>query len=88
MESSLVRKCKAVCQALMNNNKTFSLNISMNNDNFNFVNKEVPKRSWKMKKKGPSQVRREERRRKEREAKRSDATANVDENFVSFLCKK
>ena len=28
------------------------------------------------------------RRRKEREAKRSEATANVDENSESFSCKK
>ena len=72
----------------MNTNKTFSLIISMNNDNFNFTNKELPTSSWKEKKKSPSQVRREERRRREREAKRCEASVYVAETSDSYSCKK
>ena len=41
MDSNVVEKCLAFCQALVNANKTFSLNLSINKDSFVFTNKEL-----------------------------------------------
>ena len=77
----MVEKCLAFCQALVTANKTFSLHLSINKDSFVFSNKELTKSSCMAKKKSPSQVRREMRRRNERESKKSEVTVNVNEHF-------
>ena len=64
MESGVVEKCLAFCQALVTTNQTFSSNLTISKDNFNFTNKKLQGSSCRGKKKSPSQVRREVRRRK------------------------
>ena len=76
----MVEKCLAFCQALLTTNKTF---LSINKDSFVLTNKELTKSSCAGKKKSPSQVRREMRRRKERESRKSEVTVNVAEHCVS-----
>ena len=85
MDSGVVEKCLAFCQALVTTNQTFSFNLTISKDNFNFTNKELQGSSCRGKKKSPSQVRREDRRRKEREKIQSDVTENVAENSVSEI---
>ena len=80
MDSDVVEKCLAFCQALVTTNYKFSFNLTISKDNFHFTNKELEESSCRGKKKSPSQVRREERRKKEREVKKFEATANVAEN--------
>ena len=77
MDSNVVDKCLAFCQALVTINKTFSFNLSISKDSFVFTNEELTRSSCKVKKKSPSQVRRELRRKKERELKKSEVTVNV-----------
>ena len=45
-----VDKCLAFCQALAKSNHKFSLNLTIDKDNFNFNNKELATGSWQMKK--------------------------------------
>ena len=80
MDGNVVEKCLAFCQALVTANKTFSLNLSINKDSFVFSNKGLSKSSCMAKKKSLSQVRREMRRRNERESKKSEVTVNVTEH--------
>ena len=54
-------KCLAFCQTLAMSNQKFTFSLSLGKDNFNFSNKELVESSWKMKKKSPSQQRREEK---------------------------
>ena len=70
----MVEKCLACCQALVTTNQTFSFNLTISKDNFKFDNKELQGSYCRGKKKSPSQVRREDRRRKEREKIQSDVT--------------
>ena len=59
-----VDKCLAFCQALAKSNQKFSINLTFGKDNFSFNNKELATSSWQMKKKkSPSQLRREAKRR-------------------------
>ena len=58
-------QCLAFCQTLAMSNQKFTFSISLVKDNFNFSNNELVENSWKMKKKSPSQERREERRKLE-----------------------
>ena len=53
-------KCLAICQTLAMSNLKFTSTLSLGKDNFS--NKELVECSWKMKKKSPSQQRREEKR--------------------------
>ena len=57
-----MEKCLAFCQGLVQSNNKFSFNFSCGKDNFNFDNKELVNSSWK-KKKSPSQLRRQKKRR-------------------------
>ena len=66
VDSVILDKCFAFCQALVQSNNHFTLKLSIGNVNFNFEHKKPEKSFWKKKKKSPSQVRREERRRQER----------------------
>ena len=56
-------KCLAFCQALVKSDQKFTLNLSIGKDKLFFSNKELAS-SWKKKKKSPSQLRREENRKK------------------------
>ena len=72
-------KCLAFCQALAKSNHKFSLNLTIDKDNFNFNNKELATSSWQMKKKkSPSQLRREAKRREEHEKKVAGKVADKD----------
>ena len=67
MESA-VDKCLAFCQALIQSDQKFTLNLSIGKDKLFFSNKELTS-SCKVKKKSPSQLRREEKRKRERQSK-------------------
>ena len=75
MDKDVIEKCLAFCQALSNSNQLFSFNLKIGSDSFNFDMKELAKSSC-VKKKSPSQLRREKRRRDER--KRAATKAEED----------
>ena len=86
MESGVADKCLAFCQALTSSNHKFSLSLSIGKDHFNFCNKDLLSSSLvKKKKKSPSQMRREAKRKHERlEKATSEVTAKVsDESSMS-----
>ena len=87
MDTNVVEKCLAFCQALVSTNKTFSFNLSISKDSFNFTNKELQTSSCRVKKKSPSQIRREERRKNEREHKKSKVTVEVADGSFSEVSK-
>ena len=66
VRTTVVDKCLAFCQALINSHQKFPLNLSVGKDTFVFNNKELEQSSCKKKKKSPSQIRRETRRREAR----------------------
>ena len=77
MNSAIVDKCLDFCNGLVKSNKQFSFNLSLGKDiNFKFQQKEPANGSWTRKKKSPSQLRREAKRKNERDkaevAKNSD----------------
>ena len=73
-----VDKCLAFCQALVSSNQKFTFTLSIGKETFKFDNKELVASSCgkNKKKKSPSQVRREERR---REARKLKIAEQVDE---------
>ena len=72
-------KCLAICQTLAMSNLKFTSTLSLGKDKFNFSNKELVESSWKMKKKSPSQQRREEKRKfKHFEMKVAEKVAESD----------
>ena len=81
MDVSVMEKCLVFCQELVMSNHKFSFNISIGKDNFNFDNKELVSSSWK-KKKSPSQVRREAKRRETRKITQ-EATEKVSAKSLS-----
>ena len=81
MDKEVVEKCLAFCQALSSSNQLFSLNLKIGSDSFNFDMKELVKSSCAKKKKSPSQLRREMKRRDER--KRAATKAEEDIAKVS-----
>ena len=68
-----MEKCLAFCQALIQSDQKFTLSLAIGKDKLFFSNKELES-SWK-KKKSPSQVRREERRKRERQSKPTEEVA-------------
>ena len=85
-------KCLAFCQALVQSNNQFTFKLAIGNVNFNFEHKKPEKSFWKKKKKSPSQIKREERRRQER-AKLNDpkeAARASEDNFkpVAIICSQ
>ena len=69
----------AFCQALTSSNHKFSLSLSIGQDNFNFCNKDLVKIPvFKKKKKSPSQMRREAKRKLEREQKNQSEDTESD----------
>ena len=66
-------KCLAFCQSLIQSDQKFTLSLAIGKDKLFFSNKELES-SWK-KKKSPSQVRREERRKRERQSKPTEEVA-------------
>ena len=69
METS-VDKCLAFCQSLAMSGQKFSFTLSIGKDKFSFTNKELGPSSC-LKKKSPSQIRRELRRKEERSLKKA-----------------
>ena len=68
MNSAIVDKCLNFCNGLVKSNKQVSFNLSLGKDiNFNFQYKEPANGSWTRKKKSPSQMRREAKRKSERD---------------------
>ena len=91
-----VDKCLAFCQALAMSGQKFSFTLSIGKDNFAFTNKELGPSSC-MKKKSPSQIRRELRRKEERSLKKAaEPTEKVVEasesdpivSTVGFQCSQ
>ena len=74
-------KCLAFCQALVSSGQKFTLNLSIGDDKLFFSNKEL-KSSWK-KKKSPSQVRREEKRKRNRDNKATEEVTFNDADKAS-----
>ena len=74
-----VDKCLAFCQALVSSNQKFTFAISIGKETFKFDNKELVASSCgkNKKKKSPSQVRREERRREARKLKIAEQVVEV-----------
>ena len=66
-----VDKCLAFCQSLAMSGQKFSFTLSIGKDNFSFTNKELGSSSCTGKKKSPSQIRREQRRKTERSLKKA-----------------
>ena len=62
-------KCLAFCQALATSNQKFTFSLTIGKDSFSFDNKELVSSSWQKKKKSPSQLRREAKRKEERASK-------------------
>ena len=71
-----VDKCLAFCQALVSSNQKFTFTLSIGKETFKFDNKELVASSCgkTLKRKSPSQIRREDRR---REARKSKITEEV-----------
>lgn len=91
MNLEVVEKCLAFCQGLVNSNHQFTLKLSLGKDNFEFQNKELVKSSCTRKKKSPSQLRREQKRRDNRKAAQSgNATVEVAVKALSdsFKCEQ
>ena len=76
-------KCLAFCQALATSNQKFTFSLTIGKDSFSFDNKELVSSSWQKKKKSPSQLRREAKRREERASK-----AAVEATGVSHTTEK
>ena len=74
-------------QGLVSSSQHFSFNLSFGKSHFSFDKKELLGSSWTKKKKSPSQLRREEKRKAAREylKKTSDATVTVAES-LDFTC--
>ena len=92
VNAMVLDKCLAFCQALVQSNNHFTFKLTIGDVNFNFENKKPEKSFWTKKKKSPSQVRREERRRQEK-AKVNDpkeAGKASEEHFkpVAFNCSQ
>ena len=66
MDTVVLDKCLAFCQALAQSNNQFTFKLAIGKVDFNFDFKKPEKSFWKKKKKSPSQIRREERRKQER----------------------
>ena len=89
MNDSLMEKCLAFCQGLVQSNNKFSFNFSCGKDNFNFDNKELANCSWKKKKKSPSQLRREKKRREASKVTQEDTEkvpVQVTSDNLHFKC--
>ena len=71
-------KCLAFCQGLAMSNKKFTFSLSIGKDTLNFENKELVLSSCPQKKKSPSQLRRELRRKKEQEFKKTPKTTEKE----------
>ena len=69
-----VDKCLAFCQALAMSNQKFTFSLSISKDTFAFDNKELKSSSCSQRKKSPSQLRREARRKQEHDQKNAGKT--------------
>ena len=88
-----VDKCLAFCQSLAMSGQKFSFTLSIGKDNFSFTNKELGPSSC-LKKKSPSQIRRELRRKEERSLKKAAepaekvVEASESDSTVGFQCSQ
>ena len=78
-------RCLAFCQALATSNQRFSLNLTIGKDNFSFENKELATSSWQKKKKSPSQLRREVKRREERKMKAAEEVTDPSKSPAKVI---
>ena len=89
-----VDKCLAFCQALVSSNQKFTFTLSIGKETFKFDNKELVASSCgkTLKKKSPSQIRREDRRREARKSKITEEAvedpAVVEDKSFAFSKKK
>ena len=67
-------KCLAFCQTLVTSKQKFTFSLCIGKDTFTFDNKELESRSCSQKKKSPSQLRREARRKEEHKLKHASKT--------------
>ena len=90
MESGVAEKCLVFCQAPTSSNHKFSLSLSIGQDNLNVCNKDLVTSSVLKKKKKPtSQIRREAKRKLERQQKeKSEITAEVSEDSSKSKCEE
>ena len=87
MDKDVVEKCLAFCQALSSSNQLFSFNLKIGGVTFSFDLKELAKSSCIKKKKSPSQLRREKKR-KGVERKRGASKAEEDTAEVTVVKPK
>ena len=91
MDKNVVEKCLAFCQALTNSNKQFSFCLTMGSDTLNFSSEGLDKSPSGRKKKSPSQLRREERRKEDRKRAATEAhedAAKVSDQLTSVVKPK
>ena len=87
MNSAIVDKCLDFCNGLVKSNKQFSFNLSLGKDiKFNFQHKEPANGSWIRKKKSPGQLRREAKRKSERD--KAKVAEIVTENAEALPSKE
>ena len=85
MDSATVEKCLNFCNGLVKSNKQFSFKLSMGKEvSLNFENKEPVNSSWNKKKKSPSQLRRENKRRMERKQAEDTEIVTEEANIHFF----
>ena len=73
-----IDKCLAFCQALVSSNQKFTFTLSIGKETFKFDNKELVTSSCvTKKKKSPSQIRREDRRREARKSKIAEEVVEI-----------
>ena len=82
MNLEVVEKCLAFCQGLDESNPKFTINVSLGKDVFKLDNKKLAKSSW-IKKKPPSQIRREKKRREARDSPKEDTVKVSDKPILT-----
>ena len=83
-----VDNCLAFCQLISKPNQKFSLNLTIDKDNFIIDNKELVTSSWqKKKKKSPSQLRKEAKRREERDKKVAEEVTDIIKPTAKVIVK-
>ena len=76
-------KCLAFCQALVQSDHKFTLNLSIGKDKLFFSNKELTSSCQVKKKKSPSQLRREDRRKRKRQSKVAEEVTDTGKEKVT-----
>ena len=88
MDAPVLEKCLAFCQGLDESNPKFTINVSLGKDVFKLDNKKLAKSSW-IKKKPPSQIRREKKRREARDSPKEDTVKVSDKPILTnYKCSQ